>query len=141
MPDPRSAISFEGIGFEAETFEHDNTIVYDDTKDGGSAQVGLAVSLEAAAQVTLAGSGEGVIGKLIKVEQDGFCVVQTGGYVTLPGGDSAVLTIGAKVVGDLGAASAEGYIQAASTEHTVSRGTIVDASDPTAVVVRLDSAT
>jgi hypothetical protein len=145
MADPRAAISFEGIGYEAETFSHDATIVYDDTETGGAAQVGLAVSLEDDAIVTLAGDGEGIMGKLIKVEQDGFCVVQTGGYVTLPGGDAATLTVGTKVVGDLGAASAEGYIQsaaAATAANTiVSRGTIVDATDPTAVVVRLDSAT
>jgi hypothetical protein len=144
LSDPRAAISFEGIGYDAETYAHDATIVYDNQVEGGSAQVGLAVSLETAAEVTLAGSGEGVLGKLIKVEQDGFCVVQTGGHVTLPGGDGATLTVGARIVGDLGAAAAEGYIQAAAAgtaaDHAVSRGTIIDASDPTAVVVRLDTA-
>lgn len=140
MADPRAAVSFEGIGYEAETFAHDNTIVYDNQQEGGSEQVGLAVTLEAAAQVSLVGSGENVMGKLIKVEPDGFCVVQTGGHMTLPGGDSATLTVGLKIVGDLGVGAVEGYIQAVSTEDTVSRGMIIDASDPTAVVVRLDKA-
>ncbi len=143
MADPRAALSFEGIGYEAETFAYDNTIVYNAEVAGGSAQVGLAVSLEAAKQVTLAGDGEGIMGKLVKVESD-FCVVQTGGHVTLPAGTGAALTVGAKVVGDL-LVAAEGYIQAAvaatAAHHVVSRGTIIDASDTAAVVVRLDSAT
>lgn len=140
MANPRSAVSFEGIGYEAETFAHDDTIVYDATKENGSAQVGRAVTLESAKTVSLVGDGENVQGKLIKVEPDGFCVVQTGGYMTLPGGSGASLTIGAKIVGDLGPDSAEGYIQVASSQHTVSRGMIIDATTTTAVVVRLDKA-
>ena len=50
---------------------------------------------------------------------------------------SATLTAGLHIVGDLGADNAEGYIQAASTEDTVSRGMILDASTTTAVVVLL----
>ncbi len=116
---------------------HDNTIVYDATKAGGSAQVGLAVSIESNNVVTLAGSGENVLGKLLKVESDGFCVVQHSGFMTLPGGDSATLTAGLKIVGDLASGAAEGYIQAVSTEDTVSRGLIIDSSTATAVVVLL----
>lgn len=140
MADPRAAVSFEGIGYEAETFAHDNTIVYSATEVNGSAQVGLAVTNEGSQTVSLVGSGENVLGKLVKVEPDGFCVVQTGGYVTLPGGDSATLTEGLKIVGDLGPANAEGYIQAVSTEDTVSRGMIIDSSDSENVVVRLEKA-
>lgn len=139
MADPREAVSFIGIGYTAYTYPHDNTIVYDAEEEGGSEQVGLAVTLESNGTVSLVGSGEQVEGKLVKVEPGGFCVVQTGGVVTLPGGDGATLTAGLKIVGDLGAASAEGYIQNVSTEHTLSRGTIIDASDATAVVVRLES--
>lgn len=140
MADPRNAVSYEGIGYEAETFLHDGTIVYDATKANGSAQVGLAVTLASAKTVSLVGDGENVQGKLIKVESDGKCVVQTGGYMTLPGGDSASLTVGAKIVGDLGSGAAEGYIQVASSQHTVSRGMIIDATTATAVVVRLEKA-
>lgn len=140
MADPRAAVSYEGIGYEAETFAHDDTIVYDATKVGGSAQVGLAVTLESSKTASLIGDGENLLGKLIKVESDGFCVVQTGGYMTLPGGSGATLTAGLRVVGDLGAASAEGYIQAVSTQDTVSRGMIIDSSTTTAVVVRLEKA-
>lgn len=137
MSDPRSEVSFLGIGYKAFTYPHDNTIVYDETEEGGSAQVGLAVTLESHGTVSLVGDGEQVEGKLMKVEPDGFCVVQNGGVMTLPGGDSATLTVGLKIVGDLGPASAEGYIQAVATQHTVSRGRIIDGSVATAVVVEL----
>lgn len=139
MADARAANSFV-LGpkpHELATFVHDATIVYDADEDGGSAQVGLAVSIESDNVVTLAGSGENVLGKLIAVDSDGFCTVQHSGFMTLPGGASATLTAGLKIVGDLGAASAEGYIQAVSTEDTVSRGMIIDASTATAVVVLL----
>lgn len=140
MADPRATVNFQGIGYEAITYPHDNTIVYDATLPNGSAQVGLAVTLETNGAVSLVGDGEEVEGRLNKVEQDGLCVVQTGGYMELPGGDGATLTPGTKVVGDLGAAAAEGYIQTVAAQHGVSRGTIIDATDPTAVIVRFASA-
>lgn len=137
MADPRLSANLVGIGYQAVTIAHDDTIVYDATKAGGAAQVGLAVTIESSGTVSLVGDGENVFGKLVKVESDDFCVVQTGGYMTLPGGDGATLTAGLKIVGDLGAANAEGYIQAVSTQHTVSRGMIIDSSTATAVVVSL----
>lgn len=139
MADPRAANSFE-LGpkpHELATFAYDATIVFDATKVGGSEQVGLAVSIESNNVVTLAGDGENVLGKLIRVEDDGFCTVQHSGFMTLPGGNGATLTAGLKIVGALGAASAEGYIKVASTEHTLSRGMILDSSTATAVVVLL----
>jgi len=140
MADPRSAVDFKGIGYEAQTFLHDNTIVYSATVTNGSVSVGLAVTIETAETVTLVGDGEGVLGKLIKVESDGFCVVQTGGYMTLPGGTAATLSVQKKIVGDL-LVSAEGYIREVATataaELGVARGFIVDAGTTTAVVVKL----
>ena len=140
MADPRAAAKKVGIGYKAETYAHDNTIVYSATVANGSASVGLAVSLESDEVVTLAGDGENVLGKLIKVESDGFCVVQTEGYMTLPGGTSATLTAGSKIVGDL-LVSAEGYIRVVATgtaaELGVARGIIIDATTTTAVVVKL----
>jgi hypothetical protein len=140
MADPRAAANKVGIGYKAETFAHDNTIVYSATVANGSASVGLAVSLESDETVTLAGDGENVLGKLIKVESDGFCVVQTEGYMTLPAGTGASLTAGSKIVGDL-LVSAEGYIRVVATgtaaELGVARGIIVDATTTTAVVVKL----
>lgn len=130
-------IEVVGIGYQAMTYLHDDTIVYDADVVGGSAQVGLAVTLESALTVSLVGDGEEVEGRLVKVEPGGIAIVQVAGVMELPGGDSATLTVGTKIVGDLGAASAEGYIQSVSTQHTVSRGTILDPTDATAVKVRL----
>lgn len=140
MANPRDAVNHLSA-YRAKTYPHDNTIVYSATEEGGSAQVGLAVTLESSNTISLVGDGEQVEGKLIKVESDGFCVVQVEGEMTLPGGDSATLTAGASIVGDLGAASAEGYIRAVATgtaaELGRTRGTIIDSSTATAVVVRL----
>ena len=141
MSDPRAAVSHEGVDYKAATYPHDNTIVFDEDEVGGAAQVGLAVTLESDNLISLVGDGEAVKGRLEKVESDGFCVVQTDGNMELPGGVSATLTAGAKIVGDLGAESAEGYIQAAAAgtaaHHVVSRGEIIDSSTATAVMVRL----
>lgn len=141
MSDARENVIFDGIGYRAVTLEHDDTIVYDATVAGGSEQVGLAVTLESAKTVSLAGDGEQIEGKLIKVEPGGVCVVQNAGYMKLPGGDGATLTVGAKIVGDLGPDSAEGYVRAVATataaELGVARGRIVDATDTDEVVVEL----
>lgn len=138
MADPRNTVDFTGIGYEAQAFLIDNsTITYSATATRGSAQAGLAVTLSTHKTVALAGDGEAVLGKLILVESDNKAVVQTGGYCTLPGGTSATLTVGTKIVGDL-LVSAKGYIQTVSTQDTVSRGVIVDSGTTTAVVVKLD---
>lgn len=140
MADPRAAVNHLSE-YRAKTYAHDNTIVYSATTAGGSAQVGLAVTLEGSQVVSLVGADEQVEGKLIKVESDGFCVVQVEGEMTLPGGNSATLTEGGKIVGALNPSSAEGYIKVAAAgtaaHHVVSRGTIIDSSVATAVVVRL----
>ena len=140
MADPRAAVNFEGIGYEAQTFAHDDTIVYSAAQANGSAQVGLAVTIESANTVTLVGDGEGVLGKLIKVESDGYCVVQTAGHMTLPAGTGASLSVQRKIVGDL-LVSAEGYIREVATgtaaELGVARGYIINAGTTTAVVVKL----
>jgi len=142
MSDPRADVDFVGIGYRAETFKIDNsTITYDADEDNGSAEVGYAVGLSAANTVELVGDGEEVIGKLIQVHSDNFATVQTRGYCTLPGGASATLTLGAAIVGDLGAAAAEGYIRVSdgstASEIIVQRGRIIDAGTTTAVVVDL----
>lgn len=138
MADPRADVRFDDIDYRAETFKIDNsTITYDATQTNGSSQVGLAVTQSAGDTVELVGDGEFVLGKLISVTADNYCTVQTHGYMTLPGGTSATLTIGTKVVGDL-LSSAEGYIQTASTQHTLSRGRITDPTTTTAVVVYLE---
>lgn len=140
MADPRAAVN-NIARYQSQTYVHDATIVYDATLAGGSAQVGLAVTQEGSETVSLVGDGEQVEGKLIKVESDGKCTVQYAGDMTLPGGNSATLTEGAKIVGALNPSSAEGYIKAAASgtaaHHVVSRGTIINSSVATAVVVRL----
>lgn len=142
MANPRNVVDFEGIDGVFGTYAIDNsTIVYDGTKVGGAAatMIGQAVSLSAAGTVQLASDAEALVGKLVLVEADNKCTVQTGGYMKLPGGASASLTRGFKVVGALGAASAKGFIRevasATAAELNKGRGQIVDASDTTAVVV------
>jgi hypothetical protein len=144
MANPRDAVVFDNIDYRAETFAIDNsTITYSATVAGGSSQVGLAVVpvVGTPKTIKLAEDGEGPIMKLIKVEADGNATVQVEGYAELPGGDSATLTVGEKIVGDLGAANAKGYIRAVATgtaaELGHARGEIRDASVTTAVVVRL----
>lgn len=142
MSDPRSAVRFEGIGYRAETFKIDNsTIVYSATSANGSVSVGLAVRLSTDDTIELVGDGEDVLGKLIEVTKDNFAVVQTKGYCTLGGGNSAALTLGEKIVGALGAESAEGYIRVVATATAAelghARGRIVNNDTTTAVVVDL----
>ncbi len=138
----RSDVSNIGVGGNYRTYKIDNsTITYDATKAGGSAQVGLAVTLSADDTVALTADGNGVLGKLILVESDGKCNVMTEGTMTLPGGDSATLTLMGKIVGALGAASAKGYIRSAASgtaaELVLARGRIENNDTTTAVVVTL----
>lgn len=140
MANPRNTVAYDDIRPVRATFIVDGTtITFDRDEDGGSAQVGLAVNLSASKTVQLVGDAEPVLGQLELVEPDGKCTVRIGGVLTLKGGDSATLTPGSKIVGDLGAASAEGYVRsvAAATlaEVAVARGEILDAADATAVQV------
>lgn len=155
MADPRDFNGYDGIGAEYPSFKADDfgtgtaTIIFDATKAGGSAQVGLAVTLVSnAGEIDLTSDGETVLGKLIKVEADGRCTVQVEGGMTLPAGASATVDAGTKIVGALGAASAKGYIrsiaatastfaQATATETQRGRGMIFDSSVTTAVQVYL----
>ena len=142
MANPRLTVGFEGLDAEYVTMEIDNSsITFDGTKVGGSAQVGLAVTFSAAGTVALVADADHVVGKLISVERDGFCTVQTRGTMTLPGGDGATLTLNLPIVGDLGPDSAKGYVRIANSavaaELAKARGEIRDATTTTAVVVSL----
>lgn len=140
MADPRDQVAFDGIGALNVTYKIDNsTIVYSATEVNGSASTGLAVTLSGNGTVALCADADEVIGKLISVSSDNKASVQVEGYMTLPGGSSATLTAGSRIAGDLGAASAKGYIRnsAASGEELVARGLIHDAATSTAVVVKL----
>ena len=138
----RTDVSNIGVGGEYRTYKIDaSTITYDGTKAGGSSQAGLAVTFSADDTVALTADGNAVIGKLILVESDGKCNVMTDGTMTLPGGDSATLTVGATIVGALGADSAKGYIRSAASgtaaELVKARGRIANTDTTTAVVVTL----
>lgn len=138
----RSTSSNVGIGQLNGTYQiDDSTITYSATAVNGSAQVGLAVTLSDDDTIGLVGDGEAVLGKLLQVDSDGFATVQIGGVMELPGGSGASLTLGKKIVGDLGAASAEGYIREVDTDTAaelgVAHGRIENAATTTAVVVRL----
>lgn len=129
MANPRLTPDFEGIAGVYMTFIADgSTITYDATLPGGSAAVGLAVTLSADRTISTVADAEMVLGKLLKVEKDLRCTVQTGGGMTLPGGTSAGLTRGKKIVGDL-LVAAEGYVRevaASDAELAVARGFIID---------------
>jgi hypothetical protein len=141
MADPRNAVSHEGNNAHYETYKADGvTITYDATKAGGSTAVGLAVTLSGDSTVALCADGDAIEGKVILVESDGKVNVQDDGYMTLPGGVSATLTRGSKIVGALGASSAKGYIRtaaASSAELLKADGEIIDSSDTANVVVDL----
>lgn len=142
MANPRNTVNFDGILPEVVTFKiDDSTITYSASSANGSAQVGLAVTLSADGTVKLTEDGELVVGKLLKVEADDKASVQVGGYMTLPGGASATLTLGEMIVGALGAEDAKGYIRVVATATAAElghcRGMIIDNDTTTAVVVRL----
>lgn len=150
MANPRKKVDFTGIDNTRVTYKIDGvTITYEGNQvQYGTSFQGKAVTLSTHATVALAADGDAIEGRLEHVEPDGMCVVTTDGFVTLPGGASAVLTVGRAIVGALGPSSAKGYIRAAAVpggtyaqaevaEAFKADGEIIDASDTTAVVVDL----
>lgn len=149
MATGRKDVDFEGVDPVVLPFKIDNsTIVFDATKERGSAQVDLAVKLVSARTIALAVDGDPILGKLLKVEGDNFATVQVGGGCSLPGGNGATLTVGSKIVGALGAGAAPGYIrsiapsgaayaEAAADETQNGRHQIYDPTVTTAVQVML----
>jgi hypothetical protein len=150
MADPRNTEAYDEIKPVDVTYKIDaSTITYDATKKGGSAQSWaeqsggmLAVTLSSDKTVALCADGDPIEGGLLHVESDGRCAVRVGGYLKLRGGASATLTLGSKIVGALGAASAKGYIRTHATgtaaEAAKARGRIIDNDTTTAVVVHLE---
>lgn len=145
MADPRATIKFDDIGLLPVTFNTDGTtLFYDSTKAKGigkAAGTGDAVMLSGNATVALTQDASNVIGKVILVEPDGKAHVDAKGFVKLPGGASATLTVGLPIVGAVGASSARGYVRVAASgtaaEVNIARGVIIDNSDTTNVVVML----
>lgn len=127
MANPRNIVLFQGIAYDAQTFHIDaDTITFDREVENGSEQVGLAVTLSADATVAVAGAGDLVLGKLLKVESDDKANVQTGGYVSFA--SSGAIAAGDRIVGAAGGLVAAG----------AGRGIVVDASDTENVWVRLE---
>lgn len=140
LTNPRNATAFDELDVHHTTYLIDNsTIVYDGTLANGAAatMIGKAVTLSAARTVALAADADPVIGKLISVESDNKCNVQDGGFMDLPGGTAAALTLGCTIVGAL-LAAAKGYIRVSvAAESPKARGAIIDAAVTTAVIVKL----
>lgn len=143
MADPRNTVAFDELDAHYSTYKIDNsTITYDSTKERGAAttMIDKAVTLSADGTVALAADGEKVIGRLDGVESDNKARVQDGGFMELPGGDGATLTLGKAIVGALGAAAAKGYIREVNTgavaELGKQNGAIIDNDTTTAVVVK-----
>jgi hypothetical protein len=140
MGNPRNVVDFTGIDQTRVTYLIDNsTIVFDRTKSGGSAGVGLAVRFNDDKTVALVADGEIIEGRLELVEADNKAVVTVDGFVQLPAGQGATVTQGLKQVGALGAASAKGFIRdaATDTERANSKAVAVDATDLTNCFVRM----
>lgn len=142
MSDPR--LSTDQVGQDALYLRvaiDNSTITYSATSDGGSAEVGRAVTYSAAGTIALAADGEFVLGKLTCVEYGNYATVQYGGAMELPAGAAASLTLGKKIVGAASAVPANGYIREVATGTAAElgrcRGFIHDASDTTAVQVIL----
>jgi hypothetical protein len=141
MTDLRLAVSFAGVEVARATLKYGSSIVFSATAAHGSVSAGLAVKMGAADTVELSTDGSDVLGKLLEVEADGYCVVQVGGFTDLPGGNGASLTLGKKIVGAVNASAAGGYIREVATataaELGLARGRIINAGTTTAVVVHL----
>lgn len=143
MADPRSTPSLNEVDAHYATYKIDNsTIAYDATKVNGIGvtHAGRAVALSAAKTVKLAGDGDRVIGRLDGVESDNLARIQDDGYMPLPGGSSAALTLGKSIVGAVDGSSNPGFIREAASgtaaELVKDSGVIVDAGDTTAVIVQ-----
>lgn len=142
MPDPRSTTTHR-LGTEPRrplTFKADGTdIVFDAAQPGGSSVVGRAVMISANGTVRLTADAGAVDGKLVKVEADGYCHVQTEGVVDLP--SSGTIAAGNKVVGALTGA-ARGYVRGAVAtvlaEVAVARHKVIDATTAASVEIILD---
>lgn len=142
MADPRSTTTNRiGVKPDARTFKIDGVdIVFDATQPLGSAVCGRAVMQNANGSVRLTADGSRVLGKLMKVSDDGYCSVLVGGVTTLP--SSGTIAFGNQVVGAL-LTAARGYIRGVvpATLADVAAGghQVLDASDTANVEVELSA--
>ena len=117
------------LGQQRETFKHNASITYDATKVGGSdhALGNFAVSMTTADTVGLVGDGQGIVGELLTVEEDGYCSVITSGQ-GLQFKQGAVSGVGhnQKIVGAAGdshGGQTGGYVKSAGSD-TDGRGLV-----------------
>lgn len=143
MSDPRNTVAFDEVDAHYSTFIIDNsTITYDAAKANGIGQthIGRACALSAAKTVKLAGDGDKVIGRLDGVESDLKARVQDEGYMSLPGGTGAALTLGKSVIGAVDGSGNPGFIREVASgtaaELVKQSGEIIDAGTTSAVVVK-----
>jgi len=140
----RQQVDYSDIDYDALTFKIDNvTITYDPTKPDGigiAAGSGLAVMLSADDTVALTSDGAAVMGKLLKVEKDGFATIQYDGFAQLPQGDTGVCTRGNQIVGATKTAL-RGFVRdalaATAAELVKAAGVVVNVADTTNVWVLL----
>ena len=124
------------IIFRNQQFDVDgSTITYDRTKANGSEQVGLWCSLSDNMEIQLAADGQGLVGKLIKVQANGLGVVAyDAALIKVNPGTGVTLVRDRGLVGALGASSARGYVrnpiladtEAGRIERLIARGTVLD---------------
>lgn len=143
MPNPRMAVAHDENFAAYDTFIADgSTIVFDRTVARGTSAAGRAVGIKSTTDnvIELVADGQAILGRLERVEADGKCVVQIGGYMKLPAGTSPNLARNGKLVGCL-LTAARGYVRApvAATAADVlaSRGVVVEITDTTNVGVFL----
>lgn len=144
MADPR--LTTNRIGAEPKrphTYKADASgdIAYSADQAGGSTVVGRAVMLSGNGVIRLTADASRVLGKLVKVEPDGFCHVEVDGAVTLP--SNGTTTANTAIVGALGPSSERGYIRSAvaatASDVAQQRGLVIDASTASAVEVYLNA--
>lgn len=143
MPNPRMAVAHDENFAAYDTFIADGvTLIFDRTVPRGHAAVGRAVSIKSATDnvIELSADAQAILGRLERIEPDGKCVVQVGGYTKLPAGTTPNLVRGGKLVGAL-LSAARGYVRAPVTatnaDVLAARGMVVEATDTTNVGVFL----
>lgn len=136
---------WEGIGVIRATYPVASNvrIPYDRTVDGNSSAKGLCVHVSANGVVDTVAAGERIHGVIERVEEDpsgtNVATVAIRGIVTVKAGDNG-LTVGKSIMGDT-LSSAEGYATDVDpttlSEVAQQRGTVIDATTSTAVLVLL----
>ena len=127
------------IVYRQQQFSIDNsTITFERGVGNGTSHVGRWCSLSADMTVQLAADGEGLVGKLLKVQANGLATLEfEGARMKADAGDGITLVRGRGIVGALGAASARGYVRnpvvtanaTGIAERLAARGTVIDAAN------------